>query len=104
MSKNKTITPQVVTPDLHDSMETILYSAAYSLDKTVDRLLKPEVEKHIPSQDDIDNAINCVHQLVAATAVFHKGREVRSKQKYLESQAPETLTYNGGDDDGPITH
>jgi hypothetical protein len=87
-NKKEAIEPEVVSDDLHDSMENTLYSAVYTLERTVDKLLQPDNTKTVPTTEQVDNAINCVHQIISAAAVFHKGREIRGRNQYLQKQLP----------------
>lgn len=73
----------IVKEDTADQLENLAFSTAYTLDKTIDKLLKPEDEDHVPTADEVDSAIQCANSMIQMMAVFHKGREIKNRTNLL---------------------
>lgn len=91
----------ITKEDNYDLIESNVASAAYMASATADKLLKPDDPDYVPSNEDINSAIDLIHQQISALAVVTKGREVRARAAYLEGQVNK-ITHS--DDDDTITY
>lgn len=82
----KVIEPEVVDDKAHTQMEDVAISLALSIDSTVEKLLKPGDEEHVPTGEDIDRSIDLIQSGIQMMAIHYKGLEVKNKGKYLNQQ------------------